>query len=72
MATSVVRRRDIVRGVILGRYKRHQPSRVTHLQRCFFRVFGNNLIGDVEHSNYDVVFPDDIQGGCDDTVGSWL
>jgi DNA-binding LacI/PurR family transcriptional regulator len=64
---NVVQRRDIVRGVILAGTNSANLLELLTSKGVPFVVFGNNLMGEVEHSNYDVVFSDDIQGGLDAT-----
>jgi DNA-binding LacI/PurR family transcriptional regulator len=64
---NVVQRRDIVRGVILAGTNSANLLELLTSKGVPFVVFGNNLMEDVEHSNYDVVFSDDIQGGLDAT-----
>jgi DNA-binding LacI/PurR family transcriptional regulator len=64
---NVVQRRDIVRGVILAGTNSPNLLELLTSKGVPFVVLGNNLIGDLEKPNYDVVFSDDIQGGQDIT-----
>lgn len=64
---NVVQRRDIVRGVLLA--GTNSPNLLDFLtdKGIPFVVLGNNVVGELRKPNYDMVFSDDIQGGCDAT-----
>jgi DNA-binding LacI/PurR family transcriptional regulator len=64
---TVVQRHDIMRGVILA--GTNSPNLIDLLtsKSVPFVVLGNNVMGEVEQPNYDVVFSDDVQGGQDMT-----
>jgi DNA-binding LacI/PurR family transcriptional regulator len=64
---KVVQRHDIVRGVILAGTNSSNLLELLTSQRIPFVVLGNNVLGELEHPNYDVVFSDDIRGGQDMT-----
>ena len=64
---NVVQRRDIVRGAILaGTNSRNLLDLLTD-KGIPFVVLGNNVVGELDNSKYDMVFSDDIQGGHDVT-----
>jgi DNA-binding LacI/PurR family transcriptional regulator len=64
---NLVQRRDIVRGALLaGTNSRNLLDFLTD-KGVPFVVLGNNVVGDVSKPTYDMVFSDDIQGGCDAT-----
>jgi len=64
---TVVQRHDITRGVILA--GTNSPNLINLLisKSIPFVVLGNNIMGEIEPSNYDIVYSDDIQGGQDIT-----
>lgn len=64
---KVVQRHDIVRGVILAGTNSPNLLELLTYKDVPFVVLGNNVMGEVEQPNYDVVFSDDIQGGRDMT-----
>ena len=64
---KVVQRHDIVRGVILAGTNSPNLLELMTYKGVPFVVLGNNVMGEVEQSNYDVVFSDDVQGGRDMT-----
>jgi DNA-binding LacI/PurR family transcriptional regulator len=64
---KVVQRHDIVRGVILAGTNSPNLLELLAYKDVPFVVLGNNVMGEVEQPNYDVVFSDDIQGGADMT-----
>ncbi|WP_263357048.1 LacI family DNA-binding transcriptional regulator [Acidicapsa ligni] len=64
---KVVQRRDIVRGVILAGTNSPNLLELLTSQRIPFVVLGNNVMGELEQPQYDVVFSDDICGGQDMT-----
>ena len=64
---KVVQRHDIVRGVILAGTNSPNLLELLTYKDVPFVVLGNNVMGEVEQPNYDVVFSDDIQGGADMT-----
>jgi DNA-binding LacI/PurR family transcriptional regulator len=64
---NVVQRHDIVRGVILAGTNSPNLLELLTDKGVPFVVLGNNVMGEAEQPNYDVVFSDDIQGGQDMT-----
>jgi DNA-binding LacI/PurR family transcriptional regulator len=64
---NVVQRRDIVKGVILAGTNSPNLLELLADKGVPFVVLGNNVMGEIEHPKYDVVFSDDIQGGQDVT-----
>ncbi len=64
---KVVQRHDIVRGVILAGTNSTDLLQFLTRREVPFVVLGNNVLGEVENPQYDVVFSDDIQGGQDAT-----
>lgn len=64
---NVVLRRDVVRGAILAGTNSPNLLELFTDKGVPFVVFGNNLIGELDMSKYDMVFSDDIQGGRDIT-----
>ena len=64
---KVVQRHDLVRGVILAGTNSTDLLEFLARREVPFVVLGNNVLGEVENSPYDVVFSDDIQGGQDAT-----
>jgi DNA-binding LacI/PurR family transcriptional regulator len=64
---NVVQRHDIVRGVILAGTNTPNLLELMTYKDVPFVVLGNNVIGELDQPNYDVVFSDDIQGGRDMT-----
>ncbi len=64
---KVVQRHDIVRGVILAGTNSADLLEFLARREVPFVVLGNNVLGEVEGPQYDVVFSDDIQGGRDAT-----
>jgi DNA-binding LacI/PurR family transcriptional regulator len=63
----VVQRHDVVQGVILAGTTSTNLLELLSHKGIEFAVFGNNIIGDSENLDQDVVFSDDIQGGIDIT-----
>ena len=64
---NVVVRRDIVRGAILAGTNSPNLLDLFTDKGVPFVVLGNNVIGELDRSKYDMVFSDDIQGGRDIT-----
>jgi DNA-binding LacI/PurR family transcriptional regulator len=64
---KVVQRHDIIRGVILAGTNSSDLLDLLTYKDVPFVVLGNNVMGEVENPQYDVVFSDDIQGGRDIT-----
>ena len=64
---NVVLRRDIVRGAILAGTNSPNLLDLFSDKGVPFVVFGNNVIGELDRSRYDMVFSDDVQGGHDIT-----
>ena len=64
---NVVLRRDIVRGAILAGTNSPNLLDLFTDKGVPFVVLGNNVIGELDSSKYDMVFSDDIQGGRDIT-----
>lgn len=60
---KVVQRHDIVRGVILAGTNSLNLLELLTDQRVPFVVLGNNVLGELEPADYDVVFSDDVGGG---------
>jgi DNA-binding LacI/PurR family transcriptional regulator len=63
----VTQRGDVVRGVLLAGLNSANLLELMARKRIPFVVFGNNVVGDWRHSNYDTVYCDDILGGFDVT-----
>ncbi len=64
---NVVVRRDIVRGAILAGTNSPNLLDLFTDKGVPFVVLGNNVIGELDRSKYDMVFSDDVQGGRDIT-----
>lgn len=64
---KVVLRRDIVRGAILAGTNSPNLLDLFADKAVPFVVLGNNVVGEVNNSKYDMVFSDDIQGGLEIT-----
>jgi DNA-binding LacI/PurR family transcriptional regulator len=64
---QLVQRRDVVQGVVLAGTNSPNLLELLTYKNIPFVVLGNNLMGETEQSDYDVVFSDDIQGGQDIT-----
>lgn len=60
---NVVLRRDIVRGAILAGTNSPNLLDLFSEKAVPFVVLGNNVLGELDKSKYDMVFSDDIQGG---------
>jgi DNA-binding LacI/PurR family transcriptional regulator len=64
---TVVKRHDIVRGVLLAGTNSTDLLKLLMSKGFQFVVLGNNIMGEADLSGYDAVFSDDIQGGLDAT-----
>ena len=62
---KVVQRRDVVRAVILAGTNSINLVELFKNKGIPYVVLGNNIIGDVQHLQNDVIFADDIQGSQD-------
>jgi DNA-binding LacI/PurR family transcriptional regulator len=63
----VVQRRDVVRALILAGTNSSNLLELLSNKGVPYVVLGNNVIGDVEHLESDVIFSDDTQGSQDIT-----
>ncbi|MGB7548473.1 MAG: LacI family DNA-binding transcriptional regulator [Terracidiphilus sp.] len=64
---KVVQRRDVVRAVILAGTNSGNLLELLNSKGIPYVVLGNNVIGDVQHLENDVIFTDDTQGSQDIT-----
>jgi LacI family transcriptional regulator len=64
---KVVQRRDVVRGLILAGTNSTNLIELLNSKDIPFVLLGNNLIGQPQSLQNDVIFSDDIQGGYDIT-----
>jgi DNA-binding LacI/PurR family transcriptional regulator len=64
---KVVQRHDIVRGVILAGTNSPNLLELLANKGIPFVVLGNNVTGEFEQNDYDMVFSDDVRGGQDMT-----
>src|ERR1017187_9914528 len=64
---KVVQRRDVVRAVILAGTNSINLVELFKNKGIPYVVLGNNIIGDVQHLQNDVIFSDDTQGSEDIT-----
>jgi DNA-binding LacI/PurR family transcriptional regulator len=63
----VVERQDVVRGVVLAGTNSTNLIELLLQKGITFVVLGNNVIGELQQGQYDVVTSNDIQGGFDMT-----
>jgi DNA-binding LacI/PurR family transcriptional regulator len=61
----VAQRGDVVRGVILSGTNAPNLLELLARKRIPFVVFGNNVVGDWRHSDYDAAYFNEILGGFD-------
>jgi DNA-binding LacI/PurR family transcriptional regulator len=64
---KVVQRHDFVRGIILTGTNFVNLIELLHNKGIISVVLGNNISGDTQRLKADIVFSDEIQGGCDVT-----
>jgi DNA-binding LacI/PurR family transcriptional regulator len=64
---KVVQRRDVVRAVILAGTNSSNLLELLNNKGIPYVVLGNNVTGDLQHLQNDVIFSDDIQGSQDMT-----